>query len=674
MKKILSLTVIFAMIMSIAGIALACEECAAVASDADSARNTIKYISNLQNAPPTPYVPAPKVQLSWLAKAAGNTVEHFNNANFTADTVGAFSYQFENENGTIKGRVQGVDGVIRVFALRPNGAYGEVFDPGGEVENNLTNIPDAVEVWEFATAFTQFFDSITATGHDHGNHTGYAPATNKVSAERFPISPDYTAAENPEKCIVFVYNRDDLGGMMSAMIYEETIKYISNLQNATPTPYVPVPKAQLSWLAKAAGNTVEHFNNANFTADTVGAFSYQFENEDGTIKGRVQGVDGVIRVFALRPNGAYGEVFDPGGEVENNLTNIPNAAEVWEFATAFTQFFDSITATGHDHGNHTGYAPATNKVSAERFPISPDYTAAENPEKCIVFVYNRDDLGGMMSAMIYEETIKYISNLQNATPTPYVPAPKVQLSWLAKAAGNTVEHFNNANFTADTVGAFSYQFENEDGTIKGRVQGVDGVIRVFALRPNGAYGEVFDPDGEVENNLTNIPNAAEVWEFATAFTQFFDSITATGHDHGNHTGYAPATNKLSAERFPISPDYTAADNPEKCIVFVYNRDNLGGMMSAMILCADFDGVRADPQPEFRLGFVRGAKSITINDALEILKYLAKLDSVLTLGDTYITAENAMRAAKIVDPNGARPTISDALEILKYLAKLGVDWI
>jgi hypothetical protein len=61
------------------------------------------------------------------------------------------------------------------------------------------------------------------------------------------------------------------------------------------------------------------------------------------------------------------------------------------------------------------------------------------------------------------------------------------------------------------------------------------------------------------------------------------------------------------------------------------------------------------------GDVDGDGRITINDALEILKYLAKLDSKIEHGN------DAWNAALIVSKSS--PAIADALEILKYLAKL-----
>ena len=57
-------------------------------------------------------------------------------------------------------------------------------------------------------------------------------------------------------------------------------------------------------------------------------------------------------------------------------------------------------------------------------------------------------------------------------------------------------------------------------------------------------------------------------------------------------------------------------------------------------------------------------TVTINDALEILKYLAKLDCMIEEGN------ESWYAALIT--NGTFPTVRDALEILKYLAKLDCE--
>jgi hypothetical protein len=69
--------------------------------------------------------------------------------------------------------------------------------------------------------------------------------------------------------------------------------------------------------------------------------------------------------------------------------------------------------------------------------------------------------------------------------------------------------------------------------------------------------------------------------------------------------------------------------------------------------------------ERKLGDVDGNDRITINDALEILKFLAKLDSEIH----QINNPHAFNAARINTPGEGLPTINDALEILKHLAKL-----
>jgi len=72
-------------------------------------------------------------------------------------------------------------------------------------------------------------------------------------------------------------------------------------------------------------------------------------------------------------------------------------------------------------------------------------------------------------------------------------------------------------------------------------------------------------------------------------------------------------------------------------------------------------------------FVRGRilpgddRNVVIGDALEILKYLAKMDSALSGG----SGSRAWNAALILPNSRAndKPAIGDALEILKKLAKM-----
>jgi hypothetical protein len=61
----------------------------------------------------------------------------------------------------------------------------------------------------------------------------------------------------------------------------------------------------------------------------------------------------------------------------------------------------------------------------------------------------------------------------------------------------------------------------------------------------------------------------------------------------------------------------------------------------------------------KLGDITGTGEVTIEDALEILKYLAGIDNVIEKGGDYL------KAALIT--GGDEPTIDDVLEILKYLA-------
>jgi hypothetical protein len=71
----------------------------------------------------------------------------------------------------------------------------------------------------------------------------------------------------------------------------------------------------------------------------------------------------------------------------------------------------------------------------------------------------------------------------------------------------------------------------------------------------------------------------------------------------------------------------------------------------------------EPPAQRLLGDADLNERITINDALEILKFLAKLDSVLN--DDPLSMKNSL----ILNPDASSPSIGDALEILKFLAKL-----
>jgi len=76
-----------------------------------------------------------------------------------------------------------------------------------------------------------------------------------------------------------------------------------------------------------------------------------------------------------------------------------------------------------------------------------------------------------------------------------------------------------------------------------------------------------------------------------------------------------------------------------------------------------DNCRNSPKP----GDVRGTGTVGIGDALEILKFLAGLPSMVDEKDNLI----GYKAAILTEPSrlAQKPSIHDALEILKYLAGL-----
>jgi hypothetical protein len=72
--------------------------------------------------------------------------------------------------------------------------------------------------------------------------------------------------------------------------------------------------------------------------------------------------------------------------------------------------------------------------------------------------------------------------------------------------------------------------------------------------------------------------------------------------------------------------------------------------------------------EYGFGKVSGKNTVTIGDALEILKFLAGLPNAVRNTSGSFN-QNALAAARITTPGTGNPTIGDALEILKKLAGL-----
>jgi hypothetical protein len=67
------------------------------------------------------------------------------------------------------------------------------------------------------------------------------------------------------------------------------------------------------------------------------------------------------------------------------------------------------------------------------------------------------------------------------------------------------------------------------------------------------------------------------------------------------------------------------------------------------------------QPSFILGNVTGSGTISIADALEVLKYTADMPSIID------ECSNAFFAAMVISEE--EPGIADALEIMKYVADM-----
>jgi hypothetical protein len=127
------------------------------------------------------------------------------------------------------------------------------------------------------------------------------------------------------------------------------------------------------------------------------------------------------------------------------------------------------------------------------------------------------------------------------------------------------------------------------------------------------------------------------------------SITTTTH---TETTTAPTTSQTTSNS-PI----TATTQPEATTVPQTTTSSVTATVEATTTIPATTLVT----PTIRRGAVINGTNITINDALEILKYLAKLDSKIEQGN------EAWFAALITESE--RPTINDALEILKHLAKL-----
>ncbi|MCL2576839.1 MAG: copper amine oxidase N-terminal domain-containing protein [Defluviitaleaceae bacterium] len=169
---------------------------------------------------------------------------------------------------------------------------------------------------------------------------------------------------------------------------------------------IPARKIQLDWLIYAAGGN-DNLGRINAAGEVVpldetvsGQFSYNFTSEDGTVKGRVEGDNGEIRIIG------------------------DTAAH--ELAIQFTRHFATMTRAGHDHA-HDPLPNNPGGQAAERYPIdfrprdgnATNIVAANNvhvrnrtPDEFIIFFYDSRDDGGMMSGMWLNGVTKWVSDLQ----------------------------------------------------------------------------------------------------------------------------------------------------------------------------------------------------------------------------------------------------------------------
>jgi hypothetical protein len=84
--------------------------------------------------------------------------------------------------------------------------------------------------------------------------------------------------------------------------------------------------------------------------------------------------------------------------------------------------------------------------------------------------------------------------------------------------------------------------------------------------------------------------------------------------------------------------------------------------SDFIICGNCEHCRVSTATISRkLGDVTGTGSVTINDAVEILRFLAGMSNIIENDSA------ALNAARITNPGSGEPTINDVVEILRYLA-------
>ena len=130
---------------------------------------------------------------------------------------------------------------------------------------------------------------------------------------------------------------------------------------------------------------------------------------------------------------------------------------------------------------------------------------------------------------------------------------------------------------------------------------------------------------------------------------------ATSNAFGIATDYLDIISTTWGSPIPVTLYINLLDKDGNIIPL--SRDPLGKAVSC-------DCQNAFAPNSGRLGYVLGGESITTSDALEILKYIVRMEDNLI--DACVFSK---RSAAIVSPHNANITTADALEILKYIVKI-----
>jgi hypothetical protein len=159
---------------------------------------------------------------------------------------------------------------------------------------------------------------------------------------------------------------------------------IAALPDEQATGNIPVKKTQIDWLISGAGGCVVTAGGP--AENQINAFHYEFTSQDGSVRGAAQGNGSQVRIFSQGADGLYTEV---------------TSGAAFDLARVFTQHFPNLTRVGHFHATHT-----LSERGTEEYPI------ALGSSTFMTFFYRSVDNGGMMSGMLLQGTVKFVTNLQ----------------------------------------------------------------------------------------------------------------------------------------------------------------------------------------------------------------------------------------------------------------------